>query len=120
MFDVCRDIQLLEQLGAAGFRGGLFVMHVDDPAFYQSGLQTGIYSFFRAGARLTGTITKPTGAKDQVVRLRGSYSVRWQPYGTAGRYWLQTIAVPNNGIHATREENARLKPVVRHRSKRAT
>jgi hypothetical protein len=44
-------------------------MNADDQAFYQSGLQTGIYSYFRGGVPLTGTITKPTGRKDQVVSL---------------------------------------------------
>ncbi len=75
-------------------------MHVDDPGFYQSGLsglQTGIYSFFRGGMSLTGTITKPTGPKDQVVSLCNSYCVQWQPYSSSGRYWLQAVAgAPNN------------------------
>jgi hypothetical protein len=102
MFDICRDLQFLEQLISVGFQGGLFVLHVDDPAFYQSGLQTGIYSHFRGGVPLTGTITKPTGSKDQVVSLGNSYSVQWQPYGTAGRYWLQSVAsTPNQALHLT-------------------
>ena len=86
MFDACRDLEFLEQLNQAGFRGGLFVMHVNHAAFYQSGLQTGIYSYFRGGVAFTGAITKPTGKKNQVVRLCNSYSVRWQPYSTSGRY----------------------------------
>jgi hypothetical protein len=96
MFDACRDLQLLEQLLRVGFVGGLFLMHVDDPSFYQSGLQTGIYSFFRGGQPLTGTITKPTGRKDQVVHLHNSYRVQWQPYGATSRYWLQVVtSTPN-------------------------
>lgn len=102
MFDICRDLQFLEQLILAGFQGGLFVLHVDDPAFYQSGLQTGIYSHFRGGVTLTGTVTKPTGSKDQVVNLGDSYSVRWRPYGIAGRYWLQIVAsTPNQAMQQT-------------------
>jgi hypothetical protein len=102
MFDACRDLQLLEQLVSVGFRGGMFVMHVEDPAFYQSGLQTGIYSFFRSGVPLTGAITKPTGGKDQTVLLGNTYSVRWQPYATVGRYWVQSIvSAPNQGPHLT-------------------
>lgn len=91
MFDACRDLQLLEQLAAAGFAGGLFVMHVDDPGFYQSGSQAGIYSHFRAGLPLPPVITKPTGSKDQIVSLSGTYRVQWQSYGSAGRYWLQRV-----------------------------
>src|SRR5262249_11212844 len=90
-FDACRDIQFLEQLVSAGFRGGLFIMLVDAPTFYQSGLQTGIYSFFRGGVPLTGTITKPTGTRDHLVRLNNTYSVEWHRYGTAGRYFLQYV-----------------------------
>lgn len=96
MFDACRDLQFLEQLMIAGFHGGLFAMHVDDPSFYQSGLQTGIYSFFRSGVPLTGTITKPTGSKDQSVSLVNSYIVQWHPYGTAGRYWMQPVSSTHN------------------------
>ena len=98
MFDACRDLQFLEQLITAGFRGGLFVMHAEDPAFYQSGMQTGIYSYFRGRMPLTGAITKPTGSKDQVVSLGNSYLVHWQHYGTRGRYWLQVITDTANQL----------------------
>jgi hypothetical protein len=98
MFDACCDLQRLEQLISAGFQGGLFIMHVDDPGFYQSGLQTGIYSFFRGGVPLTGTITKPTGSKDKMVRLCNSYRVQWKPYSSAGRYWLQVVTSPPDQV----------------------
>jgi hypothetical protein len=102
MFDACRDLQLLEQLLRVGFAGGLFLMHVDDPSFYQSGLKTGIYSFFRGGQPLTGKITKPTGSKDQKVHLRNPYRVQWQPYGARGRFWLQVITSrPNQALQPT-------------------
>jgi hypothetical protein len=90
MFDACRDLQFLEQLIPVGFGGGLFLMHVHDRQFYQ-GIQTGIYSYFRGNVPLTGTITKPTGSKDQLVSLACSYRVQWQPYSAGARYWLQTV-----------------------------
>ena len=96
MFDACRDLQLLEQLAAVGFAGGLFVMHVDDPGFYESGSQAGIYSHFRVGLPLPAVIIKPTGNKDQVVKLRGTYRVQWRAYGSAGRYWLQQVTTTPN------------------------
>lgn len=100
MFDACCDLQFLEQLVSRGFRGGLFVMHVDDRLFYQAGSQAGIYSYFRNGAPLAGTVPKPTGNKNKVVELNNTYGVRWQPYGTAGRYWLQAVAdTPNKALH---------------------
>lgn len=91
MFDACRDMQMLEQLVAAGFCGGLFLMHVNSQTFYQSGMSTGIYSYFRAGACLQGSIQKPTGRKDEVVPLGNAYSVSWQPSGPSSRFWLQGV-----------------------------
>jgi hypothetical protein len=91
MFDACKDLKRLEDLVSTGFRGGLLIMHVNDPGFYESGLKTGIYSFFRDGAQLTGTIKKPTGKKDLEVYISGSYRVMWESYGEAGRYWLQMV-----------------------------
>jgi len=98
MFEACRDLQFLEQLTAMGFRGGLFAMHVDDPCFYQNGTKEGIYAFFRAGQPLAATIMKPTGSKDQLVNLLGSYNVQWQPYGAKERYWLQAVTTPSNHL----------------------
>ena len=97
MFDVCRDLQFLEQLVSHGFCGGLFAILVDDPMFYQDGKQDGIYSLFKAGRSLHGDIQKPTGGKDQVVTLHGSYCVKWKPCGTDNtdrRYWLQSVVNP--------------------------
>jgi hypothetical protein len=91
MFDACVDLQFLEQLMSAGFGGGLFVLHVDRATDYQAGIQTGIYAHFRGGVPLTGTIAKPTGSKDKVVRLSNSFSVQWQSYRTTGAYWMQAV-----------------------------
>src|SRR5438477_6129949 len=68
-------------------------MHVDHSGFYEidSGIKTGIYSFFRGGLALAGTIPKPTGSKQQVVNLINSYSVVWRPYSMSARYWLQAV-----------------------------
>ena len=99
MFDACRDLQFLEQLVSHGFCGGLFAILVDAPLFYQTGKQDGIYSFFKAGHALHGEIQKPTGGKDQVVTLHGSYSVEWKPCGTNKtdrRFWLQSVVNPGN------------------------
>jgi hypothetical protein len=91
MYDACKDIQLLEQLVDLGFAGGIFLLHTIDPGFYSVGVQDGIYSHFRAGVPLAGTISKPTGKKDTFVALRESYEVRWQPTEGSGRYWLQSV-----------------------------
>jgi len=101
MFDVCRDLQFLEQLVSHGFCGGLFAILADSPLFYDTGKQDGIYSYFKGGQPLHGEIRKPTGEKDQVVNLHGSYCVQWNPCGTGKtdkRYWLQSVRIPGNAI----------------------
>jgi hypothetical protein len=91
MFSACRDLQFLEQLVDAGFAGGLFLMHVNSQGFYGPGIRRGIYAHFRGNKPLPATIRKPTGAKDQTVKLACNYTVTWRDYGTMGRYWLQRV-----------------------------
>jgi hypothetical protein len=91
MFKASQDLQFLEQLVHSGFAGGIFIIHVVHPLFYQNGSSEGIYGHFRAGRPLEGIITKPTGAKDQVASLKGCYHVTWQTCSENGRYWIQPI-----------------------------
>jgi hypothetical protein len=91
MFKACQDLQFLEELVAAGFAGGVFVMHVRDPLFYERGSRAGIYAHFRAGAAIGGVIRKPTGARDQIAEIRGSYAPLWIQGGGSYRYWVQSV-----------------------------
>jgi hypothetical protein len=91
MFSACRDLQFLEQLVEAGFAGGLFLMHVNSQGFYGPGIRSGIYAHFRGSDPLPATIRKPTGAKNEIVELACNYTVKWQNYGSTGRYWLQSV-----------------------------
>lgn len=84
MFKFCEDISFVEQIVAAGFTAGFFVAVADDPLFF-SGSPVGIYSHFRGGSPLHGTIQKPTGKQDEKVNICGSYTVEWRPAG-AVRY----------------------------------
>ncbi len=78
MFKACQDIQFLEELCAAGFDAGLFVMVADDSNFYSPKYKNdGIYSFFRGGRPIHGRIDKPTGKKDQNLQIKGKYSIQW-------------------------------------------
>lgn len=81
MFRFCQDVAFLEQLVSAGFNAGLFVVAADDPLFYSGGQQSGIYGPFRGNHPLTGTITKPTGKRDESVHLRGEYNIVWRDAG---------------------------------------
>ena len=92
MFDVCKDLAFLEELVEAGFCGGLFAIHVEDPLFYSRGSTDGIYAFFRSGKLLTGAIDKPTGRSTSIAKLKGTYSVHWQECGQEARYWIQLVS----------------------------
>lgn len=78
MFKFCHDIAFLEQLVAAGFAAGFFIVAAEDPLFFSGPNDTGIYRYFRGSTPLTGTIMKPTGKKDEAVRICGSYLVEWR------------------------------------------
>lgn len=76
MFSFCKDIKFVEELKRSGFERTFFVVFAEDPLFY-SGNGEGIYGYFRQKADLQGSITKPTGKKDDSVTLGGSYRVQW-------------------------------------------
>lgn len=90
MFSFCKDIAFLEQLVAAGFPTAWFLAVADDPLFY-SGNNEGIYGLFRGRRPITGTIMKPTGAKDTKVTIRGSYRAEWLPVSGSTKFCLVQI-----------------------------
>jgi hypothetical protein len=91
MFSFCKDISFIEQLTERKFRKGYFLALADDPLFY-SGSCEKIYSYFRGGKILTGTIQKPTGARDKRVTVRGEYSVEWKPIRNQQKYCLLEVS----------------------------
>lgn len=90
MYSFCKDITFLEQLKSSGFKSAYFLVLADDPLFY-SGNPSGIYGLFRNGKTITGTIVKPTGAKDKMVHIEGKYTASWQPVSGSTRYCLISI-----------------------------
>lgn len=81
MFKYCQDVAFLEELvlKEQRFGCGLAVMAADNRDFYQgSRHQPGtIYSAFRDGAPLRGTIEKPTGIAELPVTLLREYKIDW-------------------------------------------
>lgn len=90
MFSFCKDIAFLEQLRTGGFGSAYFLALADDPSFY-SGNTTGIYSLFRNGSPITGTIGKPTGSRDKAVHVAGKYTASWQPVSGSMCYCLLSV-----------------------------
>lgn len=78
MYSFCKDIAFIEQLKRRGFREAYFIAFADDPLFYR-GNGGGIYDYFRKGEPLTGVIHKPTGTRNQSVRIAGKYKIVWEP-----------------------------------------
>jgi hypothetical protein len=76
MFSFCKDICFAEQLKRSGFERTFLIIFADDPLFY-SGNGKGIFGYFRQKKKLCGSVQKPTGKKDEIVRLNGSYQVEW-------------------------------------------
>jgi hypothetical protein len=90
MFSFCKDIAFAEELHAAGFKQTAFVAVADDPLFYR-GAGEGIYGYFRGHKPLAGIITKPTGAKNESVLVRGPHTIRWLPVVGTTQYALLTV-----------------------------
>lgn len=78
MFSSCKDIMFLEQLCMMGFTDCYFLMLADDPLFYEGNKTDGIYRFFRGGISVHGSIPKPTGTKNEVLDIVGSYPIFWK------------------------------------------
>lgn len=102
MFKACQDLQFLEQLVAAGFAGGVFAIHVRDPLFYERGGRGGIYAHFRGGLPISGTVDKPTGARDLRATLQGSYVLTWTADAGGNRYWVQRVGPATPIVAASR------------------
>lgn len=103
MYEACRDLRFLEELTEIGFQGGIFGMHVNHRTFHQESrvASTGIYSHFRAGKPLQGTILPPTKHKNpkgpEEITLAGIYNVHWQSFRTDEYYWVQAIRGVQSG-----------------------
>lgn len=92
MFGFCKDIVFLEQLVSSGFQSAYFLAVADDRLFY-SGDSSGIYGLFRSGKPITGTITKPTGAKDSTITITGTYTATWSPISGNRKYCLVQVGI---------------------------
>jgi hypothetical protein len=90
MFSFCKDIAFAEELNLAGFCSTAVLILAEDPLFYR-GPSEGIYGFFRGQRPLHGLIRKPTGTKDAVVNVVGTYIVQWKPISNPLMYALIEI-----------------------------
>lgn len=85
MFSFCKDVSFTEQLLRAGCKKAYVVIFAEDRLFYE-GNQTGIYTYFRGGNDLAGTIQKPTGRQETELQIQGRYSIEWRPVRNTLKY----------------------------------
>lgn len=85
MYSFCKDVVFAEQLKRSGFNRTFVVIFAEDRLFYE-GTQSGIYGFFRGGRNLTGTVRKPTGARDTELTITGDYAVKWHEVSGSLKY----------------------------------
>jgi len=82
MFKFCQDVAFVEELvlKEKRFPLGCALIAADDAHFYRGNRhQAGtIYSCFRDGLPISGTIEKSTGKEEPPVVLKGEYRIEWQ------------------------------------------
>lgn len=91
MFSFIKDIKFMEQLKENGFESTYCLTLVQDKVFYSGDKKDGIYAYFRSNAPIHGTITKPTGKRDETILVNGSYCIKWETCGEM-HFYLQKIS----------------------------
>lgn len=91
MFKVCEDIRFLEQLREAGFGRCYFLMFCDDSNFFRPVGGSQIYDLFRRKRKLYGRVLKPTGRKNRVVDLDGTYIIDWKELKGELKYFFVRV-----------------------------
>ena len=91
LFSFAKDIKFMEELREQGFTKTYAVALVNDKPFYEGTKNEGIYKYFRQEYSVYGEIHKPTGRKDEVVSLSGSYAIEWRKLTDGRRYYVIEI-----------------------------
>ena len=89
MYSFVKDIRFMEELKQNGFNNTYCLTVVDDKNFYSGKKIDGIYSFFRAGKIISGTIDKPTGKDIQSITLFDEYQISWKSCNDMRYYILE-------------------------------
>lgn len=78
MFSFVKDIKFMEEMKESGFKGAYCLTLVEDKNFYTGQKKDGIYGFFRGGESIHGLICKPTGKKDEQLKINGEHRICWR------------------------------------------
>ena len=91
MYAFAKDIAFMEQLTDMGFNGAYCITLVNDKNFYSGKKTDGIYSFFRSSNKLAGVIEKPTGKREESIKLKKSYPIKWEGLTADIKYYIVDI-----------------------------
>lgn len=95
MYSFVKDIAFMEQLKNNGFDATYCLTMVKDKNFYSGKKSDGIYSYFRENEMLCGIIKKPTGKREEFIKLGQRYTINWEGKTENIRYYIIAI---RNGI----------------------
>lgn len=95
MYSFIKDILFMEQLKDNGFDATYSLTMVNDKNFYSGKKTDGIYTYFRGGDVLQGTIDKPTGKREESVALKKRYKIKWEGKTDYLKYYIVDI---NEGV----------------------
>ena len=91
MYSFVKDILFMEQLKDNGFDSTYSLTVVNDKNFYSGKKTGGIYTYFREGGVLQGTIDKPTGKKEENITLKRKYNIKWEGKTEHIKYYIVDI-----------------------------
>ncbi len=91
MFMFIKDIKFMEEVKELGFDKAFALVLVDDPLFYSGNVPQKIYEYFRVGKTIEKAIKKPTGKKDELIILKGTYTIKWNSLSNNSKYFLLEI-----------------------------
>ncbi len=91
LYSFCKDILFLEQMVRAGFGTCYFLAVVADRLFWEGRTTDGIYAPFRGHASICGEVRKPTGDRDESLRMAGQHAVTWDDAGAGRKYALVEV-----------------------------
>ncbi|MBO5912951.1 MAG: hypothetical protein J6Q76_05725 [Clostridia bacterium] len=89
MYSFIKDIRFMEELKENGFDNTYCLTLVKDKNFYSGNKTDGIYSFFRVGQPICGTIKKPTGKSIQSISISKNYYITWKSCNNMQYYLLE-------------------------------
>ncbi len=87
MFSIVKDVKFCEELFLNGFNNCYSITLTDDDTFFTSKRKNdSIYKKFREEKKFYGEIEKPTGDKNETIKLNNEYKLNWDNWKEQFKY----------------------------------